>query len=156
VPGRIEDVGRALEFDESVRIARPPSVVFALLADVQDGAVHPGSPVVSMVKIPPGPTVVGTRWREVVRLGWRVTMTMWSEVTAVEPDRMLAERFWGGGMRGTLVYTTEPVDGDTLLRQREKLETVGWLGPFGGLIGRMLRPRLSSRLAEIRETLERT
>jgi len=145
-----------MEFDESVPIARAPSEVFDFLADIQEAVPPSGSPVASMEKIPPGPTAVGTRWREVVRLGPWFTMTMWSEVTAIEPGRMLAERFWGGSMRGTLVYTLRPDDGQAVLRQQESLRAVGWLRPFGWLVGRMLRPRLHQRLLDIRTELERT
>jgi len=126
----------------------------ALVSDVQRWAVGPGSPVAAMDKIPRGPTRVGTRWREVVRLGPWARMTVWSEVTAVEADRMLAERFWGAGMRGTLAYIIRPDDGHTVLRQQEHLDAVGWLRPFGGLIARILAPRLHRRLLAVRDLLE--
>jgi hypothetical protein len=58
-----------VRFDESVREAASPSEVDEVLADVQDWALSPRSPVKAMVTMPPGPTRVGTRWREVVRLG---------------------------------------------------------------------------------------
>lgn len=147
-------MGVGVEFDESVRIARAPTDVFAMLVDVQEWATPPGSPIVAMEKIPPGDTTVGTRWREVVRLGRRRTMTMWSEVTAIEPERLLAARFWGGSMRGTLTYTIRPDNGDAVLRQQESLTAVGWLRPFGWLVGRILTPRLHERLLHIRDELE--
>ncbi len=143
-----------MQYDESVVIARSPSEVFAFLADVQEHAVGPGSPVAEMEKIPPGPTGVGTRWREVVRLGHRFRMTMWGEVTALVPERLLALRFWGGSMRGTLVYTVRPDDGHAVLRQQESMQTVGWLRPFGWVVGRALLPRLHERLLSIRDQLE--
>jgi len=143
-----------VDFDESVLIARPAADVFALLADVQD-CLEPGSPVLEMEKIPPGPTRVGTRWREVVRIGPWHTMTMWSDVTAVEPDRLLAVRFRGGGMEGTLSYEITPEDGVTTLRQRQTVVAVGWLRPLGWLMSRMLWPRVRDRLNGIRDDLER-
>jgi hypothetical protein len=141
-------------FDETVLIRRPQEAVFKRLTDIQEGAVQPGSPVLAMEKIPPGPTVVGTRWREVVRLTKRRSMTMWSEVTGIEPDSMLAERFWGGSMRGILIYTISPHPAGSSLRQQERLEAVGWLSAFGWAVGRMLRPRLHERLLSIRDDLE--
>lgn len=139
-----------MDFDESVRIAAAPAEVWAVLADVQDWALGPGSPVKVMEKMPAGPTMAGTRWREVVRLAPLLSMTMWSEVTDVVPGHLLAMRFWGGQMQGTLTYTVTARDGGTLLRQQETMHTVGWLRPFDGLVGQMLRPRLSSRLRDIR------
>lgn len=69
-----------MDYDLSVTICRPPDVVYATLADIQR-YVQPGSPVPEMEKIPPGPTTVGTRWREVIRLAPFLTMTIWSEAT---------------------------------------------------------------------------
>ncbi len=143
-----------MDFDESVRIARPAADVFAFLADIQ-AALEPGTPVLEMEKIPPGPTRVGTRWREVVRLSPLHTMTIWSEVTAVEPDRFLAVRYQGGSMEGTLTYEIMPGDDVTILRQQESLVAVGWLRPLGWLVRRMLWPRVRDRLIGIRDDLER-
>jgi hypothetical protein len=147
--------GHDIEFHESIRIRRSTSDVFAMMADIQEYAVSSGSPVVSMDKIPPEPTRVGTRWREVIRLGPRLTMTMWSEVIDLEPGRRLVERFWGGHMTGTLSYAVTPVEGGSILAQHQTLATVGWLRPLDRMIARMLRPRLSGRLQDIRSTLER-
>lgn len=147
--------GHHIEFHESIRIRRSPSDVFAMVADIQEYAVSSDSPVVSMEKIPPEHTTVGTRWREVIRLGPRLTMTMWSEVIDLEPGRRLVERFWGGHMTGTLSYSVTPVEGGSILTQHQTLATVGWLRPLDRMIAWMLRPRLSRRLQDIRSTLER-
>ncbi|MDH4308187.1 MAG: SRPBCC family protein [Acidimicrobiia bacterium] len=143
-----------MRFDESISIAAPPSAVFAMLADIQETAAGPGSPVAAMDKIPAGPTTVGTRWREVVRLGLGGQMTMWSEATAVEPDRLLALRFRGGSMHGEITYTIAPENGGAILRHQEWMHAVGWLRPFDRLLGRMLAPRVHRRLAAIRDQLE--
>lgn len=141
-------------FDDSIEIRASTGEVFGLLCDVQETATGAGSPVLSMAKMPPGPTRVGTRWREVIRLGPGLRMTMWSEATAVEADRLLAVRFWGGSMRGELRYTLDERAGRTVLRQQESLATVGWLTPFEGLVTAMLVPRLRRRLRDIRDLLE--
>lgn len=138
-----------VEFDESIHISASPADVYAVLADVQDWALGPGSPVKAMDKTPSGPTRVGTRWREVVRMGPGLTMTMTSEATEVVPERLLAMRFWGGSMEGDLTYTFTARDGGSVLRQEETMHAVGWLRPFDRLVGRMLRARLSPRLRGI-------
>ncbi len=143
-----------MHFDGSILVGAPPADVFALLAEVQDHAVGPGSPVTAMEKIPPGPTRVGTRWREVVSVMPGLTLEVWSEVTRLEPDRRLEERFWGSGMRGTLVYSLTPSGRGCLLRQQESMQTEGALRLIGLPWGWMLRWRLVGRLREIRDAVE--
>lgn len=143
-----------MDFDGSVLVGAPPAAVFALLADVQDHAVEPGSPVVAMEKLPAGPTHVGTRWREVVSVMPGLTLEIWSEVTRLEPNRCLEERFWGAGMRGTLTYTLTPSRRGCLLRQQESMQTVGALRLVALPWGWMLRWRLVGRLREIRDAVE--
>lgn len=143
-----------MHFDHAVTIHRSPSDIFALLADVHLYATPPGSPVAEMEKIPAGPTRVGTRWREVIKLGMGLRMTIWSEVDALEPDRLLSETWSGGNMRGILVYRIEESVAGTSLRETKTLEAVGWLRPFRRLIDRMLLPREYARLEEIAAMLD--
>lgn len=144
-----------MNFDIAVKVRRPPAVVLAFFVDIQDHVdPSPSSPVPELEKIPAGPTVVGTRWREVVRMAPGVRMTVWSEVAALEPDRRMTETFWSSWMRGTLDYTVA-ADGDgTLLRQRETLTPKGPLRLFDRPIAAMLRPAVTRRLADIRDLLE--
>ena len=144
-----------MDYDVSVRIRRPPDVVYATLVDIQRYATAPGSPVSVMEKIPPGPTTVCTRWREVIRLGPFLTMTTWSEVTALEPSRRIEERFRGRGFTGTLRYTIEPVEGGCTLRQQQTITPRGLLRLFAGPMGRMFEPRMRGHLEAIRDGLER-
>lgn len=148
------DEGGVLLFDHSVTIRRSPSDVFALLADVQRYATPPGSPVAAMDKIPAGPTRVGTRWREVIKLGLGMRMTIWSEVTDLEPEQLLGETWSGGSMRGALTYRIEPAGAGTVLRQTKSLEAMGWLRPFQRIIDRILTPKELTRLEEIARMLE--
>jgi hypothetical protein len=143
-----------VDFDLSVRIAAGRDDVFSLLADVQGSATGPGSPVLAMDKIPPGPTRVGTRWREVVRLGPLVHMTVWSQVTECVARQRLAMDFRSGGMRGWLCYFLAGDDSTTTLRQREHIELQGPLQVLDGVVRRVLEPRLVARLDEIRVLVE--
>ncbi len=144
-----------MDYDLSITIRKPPEAVYAVLADVQDYIhVVPGSPIPEMEKIPPGPTSVGTRWREVVRLLPFLTMTMWSEATEVVPGRRLLETFHGPWMTGRIAYEVEPTVNGSVLRQRETLTAHGPLRLVAGRMDRMLRPRLVARLEAIRNLLE--
>lgn len=144
-----------MRFDYSVTIHRPPSAVYAMLADIQDwGKEERVALVPVMEKVTPGPTRVGTRWHEVIALAPHVTMTVWSEVVALELDHLLDERFWAWWMRGRLEYTMTPVDGATILRQRERLEPRGPFRLIDGLIARRLGPAIEARLEAIARMLD--
>jgi hypothetical protein len=142
-----------VDFDLLVTVRRRPDEVIAFMADVQRYGDH--SPrVPEMEKIPAGPTCVGTRWREVVRLGPGLRMTVWSTATAYEPGRLLQLSFHASWMSGWLAYTVTPVPGGTLFRQRETLTPKGPLRLFDSQIGRMLGPSLIARLEAIRDQLD--
>lgn len=144
-----------MDVDLSVHIAADREVVYAVLADAQQYATGPGSPVLIMDKAPPGPTRVGTRWREVVHVGPFLNMTMWSRVTECTPGRRLQMDFRGGGMRGWLRYTVaDDGPGATMLRQEEHLELLGPLRVFDSIVAWLLEPRLIARLDEIRTLIE--
>ena len=143
-----------MDFDLSVEIGRPPAEVFALLADVERFAAGPGSPVVSMEKIPPGRTEVGTRWREVVRLLPGLSMTVWSVVIDLTPDARLVVDFSSVAFTGRLTYELTETTSGTRLHQRQTLEPRGPFRLVSRPMARALRPRLVERLDDIRGQLE--
>lgn len=148
---------RPLTFDLAVEILRPPQAVFDVLADVQLYVdTVPASGLVRMSKHPGGPTRVGTRWHERVRIlpGW--WMSVDSVVTEVEPPTLLGMDFRSRWFRGHLTYTLEAVPGGCRLRQRETLRPVGPVRLVARQVDASLRPRLLQRLDDLRTLLEST
>jgi hypothetical protein len=148
---------RRVRFDDSVVVNCLPATAFALLTNVERYAVHPGSPVLAMDKLPPGETRTGTRWREVIRLVPFGEMTVWSEVTGMDRNRQLSERFWGPAMSGTLVYTLASTsDGRTVLRHQQSFDPAP--APLrraqAWALERWWMPRAGDRLRAIRDLLE--
>lgn len=146
--------GAVLDFDLAVEIRRPPAVVYDVLAHKERYAVHPGSPVSRLERLTPGSTRVGTRWVEVVPLLPGVRLTIRSVSDRAEPGVSLGESFTSALFAGHLLYTFEPVDGGTRLRQRQTLLLRGPFGPLARQVDAALRPRLLRRLADIRDLLE--
>ena len=83
-----------------------------------------------------------------------VRMTVWSQVTDVDPDRRLEETFVSSWTHGTLEYTVSATGDGTLLRQPETLTPKGPLRLLDCPIAAMLRPALVKRLEETRDLLE--
>jgi uncharacterized protein YndB with AHSA1/START domain len=146
--------GRPLEFDLAIEIRRPPEVVYAFLVAKERHPQPPGSPVLRLDRLTPGPARVGTRWIEVVRVGPGMSMTVRSQADQVEPGVALGERFTSAWFTGRLAYTFEPIPAGTRLRQHETLRPRGPLALLAGPIDATLRPRLLSRLVDIRDLLE--
>jgi hypothetical protein len=156
-PGAADPVDHSpttpLRYDLSVDVRTEPAAVWALLVDVQDWTGDPASDV-TMEKLPPGPTRVGTRWRERVRWVPGLWMTVSSRVTALETGRRLVEQFSSAWFVGELTYSIEAVPDGARLRQRQTLRLRGVPAGLAGPVDRALRWRLLRRLADLRDALE--
>lgn len=141
-------------FDLSVAIRRPPREVFALLADIQEAEPIPRDATVRMVKEPIGPTTVGTRWHEWVKVAPGFWLYVESIVSDVAEPYRLGMDFRSRWLTGHLTYDIEPTADGTVLHHRETVQTralLRWLRP---IVERGMRPRLMRRLADIKRILE--
>lgn len=143
-------------FEVSVAIPRPPGVVYAFLADVQDAEPIPRRATVRMVKEPTAPTGVGTRWHESVRLAPACWLHIQSVVTEAQQPVRLGMDFSTRWFTGHLTYDIVPDRDGSVLYQRETLQPRPYLRWLGPLIGRRLLPHLRQRLADISEVLQTT
>ena len=143
-----------MNFEFRAVIARPLADVFAFFRDLDQHAGQEGSVVPVYDKVTPGPTGVGTRYREVIRLLPGLTAEMWSEITAYEPERRLAYRFSGMGMDGLLDYEFEATGEGTLIVQRQSLHPRGLLNLLNPLIKPAFSRAAGNRLEGIKHLLE--
>jgi uncharacterized protein YndB with AHSA1/START domain len=140
--------------DLSVIIRRPPSEVFALLADIYGAEPLPRRAVVRMEKDPAGPTTVGTRWHEAVRLAPGCWFHIESIVTELEPSTRLGMDFGTRWFGGHLSYEIEPTPDGCILHHRQTLRPHALLPWLPTLIRPRLRPHIVERLADIDDLLE--
>jgi hypothetical protein len=96
--------------------------VFAFLADIQDAEPIPRQAVVRMVKEPAGPTAVGTRWHEQVRIAPGCWLGIASVVTQIAEPSRLGMDFRSRWFAGHLIYEIKAAPGGSLLRQEETLQ----------------------------------
>lgn len=143
----------ALRYDLEVAVGADPATVYAFLADVQDHTGPPGSGV-RMRKRPAGPTAVGTRWHEEVRLGPGLWMPVDSVATAVDPPALLEADFTSPFFTGWLSYRVEPATTGSTLRQRQVVRPRRSMRWLSRATDAALRPRLLDRLADIRDIVE--
>ncbi len=87
-------------------LSAPPERVFTLLTDL-DGAVGRIRAIKRLEKLVPGPTRVGTRWRETrVMFGREASEEMW--VTKFEPPKRFEAQAESHGCRYLSVYELLP------------------------------------------------
>jgi hypothetical protein len=141
-------------FDLSISIDRSPEDVFGFLRDKDKYPQEPGSPVLVLEQTTPGPAEVGTRYREVVRMLPLVRGEIHSVITDFEPGRCLGEDFEGAGMVGHLEYRFEADGEGTRLKQRETIQTRGFVRALAPLMKRILGRQLRKRLEGIKKILE--
>ena len=143
-----------MDFEFRAVIERPPAEVFAFFRDVDQHAGQEGSVVPVYDKVTSGPTGVGTRYREVIRLLPGITAEMRSEITRYEPERCLGYQFSGLGMDGDLAYEFEDVGPGTLVVQQQCLRPHGLLSLLGPLIKLAFSRVAGDRLHDIKALLE--
>lgn len=139
-------------FDNTVVVKASPEIVFDIVAEPQKYA--PKSMVPVLNKLTAGPTGVGTRWREAVRMVPLVLLRTETEATSVEPPRLLKLRWKGPLMHGELTYKLERCAEGTRFRQQETMVTEGVLRAVDRVVGRSLARRLLQRMLDIKRLAE--
>jgi carbon monoxide dehydrogenase subunit G len=143
-----------VHIEESVSIARPPSDVWAAIADYSfDTEWRAG--LEEMTPDPPGPPAVGTRVREVVKFSSRSFVT---DAVVTELDPGVSYQFEGsgtsGGVRGgRRVGAEDGGDGATFTYAYE-LEPRRPLTALGPLLAPLLRSGLKKDLRRLKALLE--
>jgi hypothetical protein len=145
-----------MDFEFRAVIDCSPTEVFAFFRDVDRHAGQEGSVVPVYEKVTSGPTGIGTRYREVIRLLPYITAEMHTEVTCYRPERCLAYCFSGLGMDGSLEYEFETAGPGTRVLQRQSLHPRGLLVLLSPLIKLLFSWVAGRRLEEIKDLLEST
>lgn len=141
-----------MNYDNEIVVRAAPEVVYDIVAEPQKYA--PPSVVPELVKVSSGPTRVGTRWREAVRLAPLVMLRTQTEAVAVDAPRLLTLAWKGPWMHGQLTYLLTACPEGTRFRQQETMATEGPLRLIDGWVGRSLAGRLTSRMNDIRTLAE--
>ncbi|HEX2837711.1 MAG TPA: SRPBCC family protein [Phycisphaerales bacterium] len=98
-------------FSIGVTVLAPPARVFGIAADIP--RINSIIPSITRVEVlTPGPTRVGTRWRETRKAG-PGSATVELEVTAFDPDRLMTVVGTMAGTRYTSTFAFQPVPDGT-------------------------------------------
>lgn len=133
-------------------VARPPSAVFELLADLER-APEWVPDLVSVEKTTPGPVGVGTRYSEVVQMG-KQTSTAELEVTEYERDRVFAHDGEGGPSRFSARFTLKPEGDGTRVTHEYTVRLRGLFKLMTPFIMGWVRKNSQAATVELKRLLE--
>lgn len=140
--------------EHEVVIRRPVGEVFDFVSDSEHLPAWTAG-VKRVSRSSPGPIGVGTTYRVVAKmLGRRVESTY--EVTAYEPDRLVALRMTSPLFAFEETYRFEPEDaGRTVVQVEADVHPSGALRFLGPLLGLAMQRQVQSDHRRLRSTLER-
>ena len=134
----------------SIEIDRRPEDVFAYLDDVERHGEWQGQ-IVSAKKETEGPVGVGTRVREIRKMGRREVDATY-EITEHDPPRRSAFRGLVGPVRPVGTVTVEPTGDGSKARVSIDFDLVGY--GFGKLIAPLARSQARKTIAQSQEQLK--
>ena len=141
-----------LDVTQSVTIARPPEVVYALITDVE--ATPRWSTAISRsIRDGSGPLEVGATFTEEATLLGRVIRTV-KVVTSLEENRLYAEAVREGMLPHAVRMTLSPSGAGTLLVFHLSGDPGRAARLFGPLLGRVLKKQVASDLKLMKRLLE--
>ena len=140
-----------IQHEVSIHLNRPVDEVFAFLVDPANQPAWQSN-LIESEQLTAGPMRVGTRIREVRRLGRRPTEYQ-AEVSALEPDKRFALRVITGP-RVALNYAFTAEEGGTRLHYQFVMRTSGMMRLLEPLIAHSLRKQSTSDFARLKGILE--
>jgi hypothetical protein len=143
-----------LEIILSITIERSVDKVFGFLSDFENHHQESDSQVLLLEKLTPGPSRIGTRYREMVRMLPFITVEMITDVTQMKPNKSLEFTWSGGGMDGVLEYHFDPRDDWTIVEFKERVIPKGIMKLVGPLIKASFHKTMVNRLDGIKGFLE--
>lgn len=137
---------------DSIMISRPPGDVFAFVADL-DNIPKWQSEVVTSKVITPGPTRVGTRFTEDVKMGpTRTTATC--EVTEFTPGALMGFNAISPRMDYAGRITFEGVAGGSTLTMKGSAQMKGWWRLMQPLMKSEARSGIHKELEAVKAAVE--
>lgn len=141
-----------IAFSESITISRPSADVFAFVADMNNIPKWQ-SEVVSSRVITPGPTKVGTRFTEDVKMGPTRT-TAACEVTEFSPGSSMAFKAISQRMDYEGSIGVESVAGASRLTMKGSAQMKGWWRLMEPLMKREFQNGIRKELGTLKAVLE--
>jgi uncharacterized membrane protein len=142
-----------IQITDTITIGRPPTEVFAFVADLNNIPKWQSEVVTSKV-VTPGPTRVGTRFTEDVKMGpRRVAATC--EITEFAPNTVVGFRATSPAMDYSGRFQFEGAAGGTNLIVTATGQLKGWWKLMQPLLKGEFRSGIRKELAALKDILEK-
>jgi uncharacterized protein YndB with AHSA1/START domain len=140
-----------IQHEVTIHLNRPVDQVFAFLADTGKVSTWQSS-LIELEALTEGPLRLGSRFREIRRLGRRDSEIQ-GQVTAFEPNKRL-ETKTTTKPEVTVSYSFEPENGGTRLRYKFILLSSGMMRLLEPLIARSIKKESESDFETLKRILE--
>jgi uncharacterized protein YndB with AHSA1/START domain len=140
-----------IQHEVTIHLNRPVEQVFAFLADTGKVSTWQSN-LIELEPLTEGPLRLGSRFREIRRLGRRDSEIQ-GQVTAFEPNKRL-ETKTTTKPEVTVSYAFEPENGGTRLRYRFILLSTGIMRLLEPLIARSIKKESESDFETLKRILE--
>ena len=142
-----------IQLNDTITISRSPSEVFAFLADLNNIPKYQAEVVTSKV-ITTGPTKVGTRFTEEVKMGPMRT-TANCEVTEFSPNRMMSFKAISPSIDYEGQVLVEPWEKGAKLTLAGTVQPKGFWKLMQPMMKREFKTGIKKELAAVKEILEK-
>jgi uncharacterized protein YndB with AHSA1/START domain len=140
-----------IQHEVTIHLNRPVEQVFAFLADTGKVSTWQSN-LIELEPLTEGPLRLGSRFREIRRLGRRDSEIQ-GQVTAFEPNKRL-ETKTTTKPEVTVSYSFEPENGGTRLRYRFILLSTGMMRLLEPLVARSIKKESESDFETLKRILE--
>ena len=140
-----------IRHEMSVHLKRPVEQVFAFLVDTEKLTMWQ-SDLMKAEQLTPGPVRLGSRFREVRRLGQKETEVQ-AEISAFEPNQRLGTKT-STKPEVRINYSLDPEQGGTRLSYQFVMLTTGLMWILEPVISSSIRRQSAADFAKLKELLE--
>jgi uncharacterized protein YndB with AHSA1/START domain len=140
-----------MKFTNTITIERPPTTVFAYLANLEN-LPQWNYALAETRQLTPGPPSVGTRYRQIRTIPVHAEESL--EITEFVPHQKLTVSGTLSSLPAVLTYTLHVLDGGTILTNTVDLQPSGPLKLLAPIAAGRIKSAVAANLAVLKQVLE--
>jgi uncharacterized protein YndB with AHSA1/START domain len=142
-----------MKFTNTITIERPPTTVFAYLANLEN-LPQWNYALAETQQLTPGPPGVGTRYRQIRTIPVHTEESL--EIVELTPNRQLTVQGTLNSLPAILTYTLDAADGTTTLTNTVDIHPARPLGLLAPIALRRVKSAVAANLAVLKQLLEQS